>query len=411
MNSTGAANGSPAARVYLFAVAVFLIVAPVTASSGWRVSALIVAALALAVSVARHEPPSIAMTWPRALVATYCAWALLATLSILWSVDPGYSISEWRREVLYGALAFAVFYAGTTNAARWRFGCALMLGGTVALASVELARSAFSMTLGTRELDGGPGRFSTHIAIVAPLAACLLHEPPFGFGRRPFLAAIALCMLFVAAFATGNRIVWLSFLSAFVVMAAFARENPSRSIARIALVAAAASVILALFALSIVQKAEDFYPEAANAEESLAMDLRPKIWRLAAEAVAERPFLGHGFGREVLAARFQARIGARGYESATHGHNTFLNAAVSLGFAGLAILVAIFASLALSYRRLLARSSTRFLGALGLAILAAFLVKNLTDDFFTRHNALVFWAVNGMLLGLGDSLATSERAG
>jgi hypothetical protein len=28
-------------------------------------------------------------------------------------------------------------------------------------------------------------------------------------------------------------------------------------------------------------------------------------------------------------------------------------------------------------------------------------VKNLTDDFMHRHNALVFWALNGMLLGTG----------
>jgi hypothetical protein len=27
-------------------------------------------------------------------------------------------------------------------------------------------------------------------------------------------------------------------------------------------------------------------------------------------------------------------------------------------------------------------------------------VKNMTDDFLTRHNALVFWALNGMLAGL-----------
>jgi hypothetical protein len=27
-------------------------------------------------------------------------------------------------------------------------------------------------------------------------------------------------------------------------------------------------------------------------------------------------------------------------------------------------------------------------------------VKNLTDDFLHRHNALVFWAFNAMLLGL-----------
>jgi hypothetical protein len=37
---------------------------------------------------------------------------------------------------------------------------------------------------------------------------------------------------------------------------------------------------------------------------------------------------------------------------------------------------------------------------MGLCVLAGFVVKNLTDDFMHRHNALVFWALNGMLLGL-----------
>jgi hypothetical protein len=36
---------------------------------------------------------------------------------------------------------------------------------------------------------------------------------------------------------------------------------------------------------------------------------------------------------------------------------------------------------------------------MGLAMLSGFVVKNLTDDFFWRHNALVFWALNGGLLG------------
>jgi hypothetical protein len=34
-------------------------------------------------------------------------------------------------------------------------------------------------------------------------------------------------------------------------------------------------------------------------------------------------------------------------------------------------------------------------------MVAGFVVKNLTDDFFYRHNALVFWALNGMLIGFG----------
>jgi hypothetical protein len=65
-------------------------------------------------------------------------------------------------------------------------------------------------------------------------------------------------------------------------------------------------------------------------------------------------------------------------------------------------------TLALAYRRFLTHPPTRVLGAIGLAVLAAFVVKNFTDDFFVRQNALVFWAVNGMLLGLGNRLAATR---
>ena len=406
MNATAAANGSLASRAYVVAAGVFLLVAPVTSSSGWRVASLIVAALALAAAAARRE--AMPAAWPRAFVAWYLAWATLAALSLLWSVSPGYSLSEWRREILYGALAFGVFYAGTADAARWRLGVMLLIGGTVVLAAADLARAAMGIAWGPRDLHGGPGRFSTHLAIVVPLVACLLHEAPLGFGRRPLMAAVALGVLCLAAFASGNRIVWIAFLASFVVIALLARAPRPRSALRVAFAAGFAALILAIFALSVVQKAEDFYPEAASAGESLALDLRPKLWGLAADAIADRPLLGHGFGREILENRFRAGIGTRGYEFATHGHNTFLNAAVSLGLAGCTILVAIFVALALAYRRLLARPSTRFLGALGLAILVAFLAKNLTDDFFVRHNALVFWAVNGMLLGLGQRLGVAR---
>ena len=102
----------------------------------------------------------------------------------------------------------------------------------------------------------------------------------------------------------------------------------------------------------------------------------------------------------MLERRCRERMSGSGYEFATHGHNLFLNAAVSLGALGVALLAALLTALALEHGRNLSRPGTRVLGAIGLALVAAFLVKNLTDDFFNRHNALVFWALNGMLLGI-----------
>jgi O-antigen ligase len=159
----------------------------------------------------------------------------------------------------------------------------------------------------------------------------------------------------------------------------------------------------------VSQKAVEKYPGAAGAGESLSMDLRPRIWTIACDVIAERPLLGHGFGREIKEPRYRAEIGQEGYEFATHGHNVFVNAAVSLGFVGLAALLLLLVALASAHVRLLGHGETRVLGALGLSLLAAFVAKNLTDDFFNRHNALVFWALHGMLLGLGERLAPARR--
>ena len=50
------------------------------------------------------------------------------------------------------------------------------------------------------------------------------------------------------------------------------------------------------------------------------------------------------------------------------------------------------------------------LGMMGLALIAGFVVKNLTDDFLHRHNGLVFWALNALLLGLArGAKRTAER--
>ena len=79
----------------------------------------------------------------------------------------------------------------------------------------------------------------------------------------------------------------------------------------------------------------------------------------------------------------------------------FVDAALQLGVVGLAILVALLLAFAREYARFLAHPAIAPLGIVGLAVLAGFIVKNATDDFFHRHNALVFWALNGMLLGFG----------
>ena len=401
MNAPLAADERIAARVTAAATTAFLVIAPVTSSSGWRVALLIVATLGLAHIAWHHGARRLAGPMPRHFLVLYGLWALLATASLAWSADPGYSLAELRREVLYGALAFGVFFHAATSAARLRLWGGALIAGSVALALFEIVRAHAAPALAP--WHGGPGRFSTHLALVAPFLLLLLTGPPEGFGRRFGLAGIAFALLGIAALDTHNRIVWAAFLAALVTLAvamAPVVAGPARRRFATATILGAA-VLAALLALSLAQKLDMSYPGASSTAETFELDHRHRLWAIAAEAIEARPVAGHGFGREVLERHFRTHMSGPGYEFATHGHNLFLNTAVSLGALGVALLAAILAALALEHGRNLARPGTRVLGAIGLALLAAFVVKNLTDDFFNRHNALVFWALNGMLAGLG----------
>jgi O-antigen ligase len=410
MNTPSSDLESRAGRIVSVSTALFVIIAPVTASSGWRVATLAAAGIALAIVAVRGGRRRLAWPPPASIVIAYCAWAAIAAASLSWSTNPDYTMSELRREIFYGALAFAVFFLAATDAAQFRRWAALLLAGTTLLALAELLRAMLAPEL--RAWDSGPGRFSTHLALVAPFLIVLALDRPLGLGWHPVLLAGALAVFFVSALLSQNRVVWVAFLASLATAYAALSSAPGTAQrgARTAAILVLAAAIAAFFALSLLQKAVQSYPTAGGARESLSMDLRPRIWAIARDVIAERPLLGHGFGREIMEPRYRADIGQEGYEFATHGHNVFLNAAVSLGLTGLAALVLLLAALASAHARLLRQGETRVLGALGLALLAAFVAKNLTDDFFNRHNALVFWALNGMLLGVGQRLAKARES-
>jgi hypothetical protein len=116
----------------------------------------------------------------------------------------------------------------------------------------------------------------------------------------------------------------------------------------------------------------------------------------------ESPWLGHGFGREILAPAFQVvKVPPElHHPRILHAHNVFMDMALELGVVGLGAFLAVLYTLARQYRATFRDAGTVSFGILGLALLTGFIVKNLTDDFLHRHDALMFWAMNGALLGV-----------
>ena len=400
---------SPAERVLAAATALLLLLAPAAGSAGLRGAMLAIAAGALAWSRGRDLAGDVRAI-PRAFLVCFLAWCALAALSVLWSVSPAFTRAELRPEVVYGIAAFAIFFAAARARPHWRLWWAAIIAGTVGVFALQLLQDLAGLRFSRHPMDGGPGPWSTHLVLVAPLLLAIAWPRPWGFDRGTTAKAAALVLLLVAAAETSNRIVWAALATQIAVVVILSGAIPAMDPAHAArlrrLTVIAALAVLAGFAISVAEKSAVHYRTDPSVTASIDRDLRPKLWAVARGEFAQAPWIGHGFGREILESKFlPVTPQGMGHPPMRHAHNVFADVALQLGSAGLALFVAMLATLGWEYRGYLRDARLAPIGVIGLAMVAGFVVKNLTDDFFYRHNALVFWALSGMLVGLGRSRA------
>jgi O-antigen ligase len=348
---------------------------------------------------------------PRGFRVCAVAWIALCAASVAWSDDRAYTASELQREVLYGAFAIVVLFVGTRSMRDARIATYAVLCGTLLLGTFEWIRHFMPWLPYATKYEAAQGPFSTHIALAAPLLALLAWPEPGGFAAGPKTLAAFAVGIVVAGLATENRMLWLALAAgcivAFAVFQAGAAPDAQRARMLRILLGTLALIAIAV-AASWEYKAARYYPGASTAVESISMDDRPRIWAMAKTIVAERPWTGHGFGREIAGDRIERSVPTTTNVHLRHAHNVFLDMAMQLGGIGTLVFMALLAALAHLY------AGTRHLPAgggiavAGLALLATFVVKNLTDDFFYRPNSLTFWALNGMLLALAVRVGRGE---
>ena len=149
------------------------------------------------------------------------------------------------------------------------------------------------------------------------------------------------------------------------------------------------------------RKAETTQAPPASIERSVAEDPRFAIWPAVRDRIAERPWIGHGFGKNILGPELARTLGD---PTLTHAHNAFASVWLQTGAIGLALFVAALAAAAWRFAGY-ARSRDDALalaGIAGLSILAGVVVKNLTDDFFDRSNARFLWTMLALLVAFGE---------
>ncbi|NDP43663.1 MAG: O-antigen ligase family protein, partial [Aromatoleum sp.] len=168
-------------------------------------------------------------------------------------------------------------------------------------------------------------------------------------------------------------------------------------------------VLAALFVDVARERAILNFPPHTSVGETLSHDPRLTLWDYTAERIGERPLAGYGFGKSILQTELRAALHD---PLLSHAHNVFMSQWLQLGAAGLAAFVAMLAVLAWRFARFLRSADDRlaFIGLIGLSVLAGFVLKNLTDDFFIRSNAKEFWALCAMLLGFGVRIEGESAA-
>jgi hypothetical protein len=397
-----------AQRVIVASAAAFLLVAPFPSSAGWRAFFLLAGAIAIAWHAWRtRERPGLARV-PRAFAWAALAWIALCIVSLAWSVDPGYTLAELRRESLYGALAFALLFEATRTPRQLHVQIAMLLLGGIVLGVTEWLRFLLPGVQWARDVSMGPGPYSTQVVLLAPLLVLLAWRPPVGLGRSIAITLAVGAALAVAGIAGDSRILWVALLvSGLTAFALFWRDTPAdhpgRATARRTLLVA----LLVLPALMVVATEYKlrYYPRAASTVESLSSDERPLIWKIALEFAAERPWLGYGYGREILGKRFNAELAnANLGQPYNHGHNVVLDTELQMGVPGVLAFALLMGTLAAAFLAALKREGGAPLAIVGMATLVGYFTKTLTDDFFFRPSSLVFWAIAGMLLGLAARL-------
>lgn len=389
------------------AAGLFLLVLPINHTMALRMTSLAVAGVAALWCWfgARRGRPAFPLKLPLAV------WVGTALLSLSWSVDPRYSLQEIKSEVLYGVIALATFFALTRRRADYMLWLHLLMASLLATLAIgqwkiwDLRGAYYDW-----DWQHGYVSYSTYLACIAPLLFLWLQETARSLPLR-WAGGLLLAFFLWIAYLNDNRMFWASFAAVTLTMAAlwWRRYGADRATRRWLLLAAAG--LLALSSVMFVAKAmkrieAEPATSAAPAGEHLVASVgqseRFIIWNYWLDRIAERPLTGVGFGRDLPHRHYKMPDGWNTMYFA-HAHNLILDYALQMGILGVAACVFLFAAIGREFWRLYRHPDATAwrIGACGLGLLVAVLSKNMTDDLFWRTDALLFWALVGVLLGWG----------
>ncbi len=352
------------------------------------------------------------------VLLTLVAWCLWNFASIRWSLHPDYTAGELRREILFSLMMMVAFYIASRNTQAWHALVATALASFAWLAALAIGLSTSPAGWDAGRWHVGVGAFSTYVVLISPLMLILLAPPPAGFGasrKVVLLSVLLLALVLTTARMSDNRMVWVALAVVFATAAMLAAYRwrtalgraPGRWLAPLLVLLVAFGF---MFAETVIDKAKSHFPPQTSIAQTFADDPRLLLWESTIERIEERPWLGYGFGKSILEHELRDELHD---PMLSHAHNIFASQWLQTGAIGFAFFVALLGALLLRYARFFRApdNALSLLGIIGIALIAGFVVKNMTDDFLLRSNGKEFWVLNAALLGVGVRRENALRGG
>lgn len=353
---------------------------------------------------------------PRPLVVyPMMAWATLYLLSVLWSIDPSYTIQSFKNEVVYPFASFAAFYVVLSlrdekNAVVLGVVASVVILLAVILAAVlplampgenflNFVRSFhFMASNDTLKSNSyyfpGVSEASNHLALATPIIfAGILYSSRPWFKVGMILAGAAICF---AGLLTANRTFWIAVIAVAVLFWSW-RLQAARSLT---------VMVGGLLTIGILLSVGDYtmHHRSSSSQDLKTIfesNIRWELWKYWSRKGLERPWLGAGGGYWIPKRAYGAEAVFLPHDARAHGHNILLNTWLRLGIPGVIVFLWLIGALVAEFRTALRnpRVFGQMIGVCGIGTVLAMLVKNSTDDFMQFAFAMHFWALVGALLG------------
>lgn len=376
-------------RAFWLCLGIYLVVLPIYHTAAIRNLAFAGLIACTLILQFRYRHP-----WQFPLWREWLIYALVALLSLTYAIDPNMSLFEIKTEVVY---AFIVFSIGAT----WiRSAEALdRLMWVAVAANICFVGSSLAIWHNTPKdqiilvgaLNIRSGTYSTYLVTVIPFIAALAWRQWHAQNtRRMILLAVLLLVNVCVVFFTRNR---QSFPALLVECTIFGLISIRHHFTWRRL-----GILMFTFVVGTLLFKTQFESRVGDWRIATVNDVRWRLWDFSIARIAEHPLTGAGFGRGAFSIAYPDFKVTN--SPLWHAHNMVLNKGIQMGLPGIAaFLLLLFAAGRLLVRGLISQQNLRPYVLASLAMLAGIFMKNMTDDFFVRDGALLFWLLVGVVAG------------